>query len=70
MAAGEGVSTSSIETAEVSSWLDHMHDWVTTVDHKKLGNPLHHERPVLFRNWWGRGIADARPARGGRQYTA
>ena len=37
MAAGEGVGSSSMEAAESRSWLDHMHDWVTTVDHKKLG---------------------------------
>ena len=37
MAAGEGVGSSSMEAVESRSWLDHMHDWVTTVDHKKLG---------------------------------
>ena len=37
MAAGEGVGSSSMEAVESRSWLDHMHDWVTTVDHKRLG---------------------------------
>ena len=37
MAASEGIGAAGVEAAEVRSWLDHMHDWVTTVDHKKLG---------------------------------
>ena len=37
MAASEGLSALNVDETQSRSWLDHMHDWVTTVDHKKLG---------------------------------
>ena len=37
MASSEGLSVSTFEKDAERTWLDHMHEWVSTVDHKKLG---------------------------------
>ena len=38
---------------EEKPWVDTLHEWVTTVDHKRLGHSLHSLRPAISgrRRW-------------------